>query len=950
MSKRRLLILILKSTLFLTLFIGAGLSSHTASLGSGNAVVSGQCAGSYVYCPGCMWDRKFSSCATHVGLSNGVGNTITVKYSWKNSSILGDYHRVTGISIFDYENSHCYPAVDNVYVWNNNAKKWDYAFHTDCGGTRTFSRTYNGDNAFNYADNSVTIRLSSYNVANQKVCELGVSRVDYWYNWFPRAEFKSPGTVYINQTINDTYSLTDKDGDKLNHTESWFYNGKKTNLTNITKLKIGDTIVHSVMACDPYNCTVTNRTIHVINFIPELKINYPRYVKGNKSLSINASVYDLKMENQTHNITCQLENKSISKSASIGQTKISMISPKNEGNYTLECTACDGLNCTSVKNWIVVDNTPPKFTNITIPACTNLKNIIWKTNEPSKLNITSDFVNNLKEGKTILCVSPVDRAGNVGKPVCKNATIDLSPPSINWTNPILLPGQNFTIRARDSCGVTGTTVIGNETFEFPGNYSTKGMHRGNNTVFLNITDNAGNRLAKNITVRVNLVPNVSISMPTIFADSKELCRFNVSNEPDQPYNVTRIILVNNQRYNGTLKRGDKVECIVNATDSLNETGMEARVTTVQNKPPELEVKWTPTFPEPGDEVKFEIETNDIDGDNVTLKARFSNRTWNKTIYAFRPNIKMPGNYSLNISAWDGFNWTNLSFNIPYHLCGNRKKELGEECDGNAPVGYICKNCILVRMHHTTSTGGGAGGSYAKPEITPRTWRIGNVSVTEKPVYKLGIQTKTAWSIQVETRMPIILETKIPDSFLDGKLNCPGECRINGGMLVWKTNKTANASVTANKELLLGPLMEFLKSKPAPEIQFVKQKAEQETTEQEPKKPVNKPETKPKKKNQKRQEFNVTYLTSEEWALPPMPKKTSVEEVLDVKPAPVMVKRPETAMITEKSPLLNGLLSLVILIFGFKYRRNLRRLGIRLKAMRTKMRPRKSDTIRLKDLP
>ncbi len=856
---------------------------HTSSLGWRDAEVHGHWSGYIIKCAGCAWDRNFGSYAWEVGMNNGYGDTITVNYTWPRDKIKGDYFKVNKLVVFARENSHCYPAVDYVYTYNPGTKKWDYAFRTSCGGTKTFTRTFSSDEHFDYKTNSVIVQLRAYRSNKQRLYELGVSKVDYWYNWFPRARFGMPGKAYMNTSINwKNFTVYDPDEDKITYTYIWEINNKIVNETELSKVKlnIGDKLVLRVHACDPYNCTNITHTTRIVNFAPKLTISTDEFVQGGKTLRVNYTVIDLPIEKQTHNITCSLGNATVNKSVSIGDGILSIKTPTTEGNYTLNCSVCDGINCTTTKRSIVVDNTPPEFISISIPRCTNLKNIEWKTTEPSHLEFSTSLNfsrTNLTDGNQTLCVRPVDRAGNIGETVCKGVVIDRLPTSISAPKDILPLGQNFTVNASDPCGVAGWVWLANKPSERCMLNSTCNLNlsRGNNTIIVNATDNAGNQFLGNVTIRVNTPPSVVVRIPRVYADSKEICEVQVINEPDQGYNLTKTLLVNGMPFNGTLKRRDRLTCIANATDALGETGSGIAKDIVLNKPPDLQVDWTPRFPSVGESVKVHLTAHDVDGDNVTTIAKSANKTFGNKTFAITASA--PGNYTINISAFDGMNWTNTSFVIPYHLCGDNVVEPGEDCDGAAKKGYRCVNCRLVRLRVKHRSGGSSGG-----------WGGGGPTVSTAPVvYKPQNKTKAS-----------------------NKTAQSNESRLSENKV-----EKVNATVKTNKHSADERNIEL----PA--------------------------------------EYNVSLLTEGiyaegMYASPKQIRRESPENALTELDKGINIttaKSPVTAMVALNQTAVSVLASLAIVLLGLKYRGNLRRLSIRLKAMTAKVRPRKSYPIRDKKL-
>ncbi len=944
---------ILLIVLVLVLLNPIGYSSHTATMDFNDAQVTGHWYGYIVRCSGCAWDKNLNTYAWDVGKNNGRGDTFVVEYKWPRDKIRGNYIKVKKVSVFAKENSHCVPAVDYVYAYNFSENKWVYAFHTDCGGTRTFTKTFSSDTVFNYSDYSVKVKLTSYRASDQDLYELGVSKVEYWYNWFPRAEFSMPDEIYMNQTINDSYTAYDPDGDEFNATEFWGYNGQNISDPKDIQLKIGDTITHGLVACDPYNCTVITHNITVVNFQPKLSIEYPRYIQGDRRFKINLTVGDLELEEQNHIINCTIGNRTESLHANIGTNSLTTRSPSKEGNYIIRCKVCDGITCTTKEAPITVDNTPPRFTNVSIPKCTNLKNIRWNTDEPAELLFSNGLNNqNITEGSITLCVRPIDRAGNRGNWVCSNVTVDFTPPAINYTNRILPPGEKFLVTAIDTCGVNGNITYNNTTCELNKECPTTHMHRGNNTVNVMVMDNAGNTVNETITIRINRIPEITnASIGDLFADSRLVCKFNVSNEPDQNWTYNLTWYKNGERLdpsNYILSRGDNITCVITTTDALNETDVRLVSETVKNKPPELNVTWNPRYPEIGQKVNITIEVKDIDGDSVTWFARLGNETWNETSHVINQTATQPENYSLYASAWDGFNYTNVSLAIPYHLCGNKIVEPGEECDGKTPKGYKCQGCRLIKLgssHHPSSGGSGGGGSSgsgspAPTQTKPRTWNLNNTTIKEFFGYDIEQgKTRTYWKVAVETYTPIIIETQIPSEFSKGNPDCPSECEIEGNLLRWKTNTSGSVRLVVDKELLMGPLMNFLKTKPAPNVKVT---SINETDEEGIKKEINADREGVGKIEAHEIPISINDLMGQST---PTAKKT-VETKLSIRP--IITKHPETAMISFGTTTVNGLVSLLILVGGFKYRRDLRRLGIRLKAMTTKMRSRKTYPLRGKD--
>ena len=947
------LVLTLVLTLLLLWSKPTTAESHYGELTWRTAKVTGYGGGGS--CPGCVRDRNWGTYS--YSLLGGLGRFF-VNYQWNKKDMEGDYFRILNIYAYAKQHSICDANAGRLYIYNYKTNTWDYLGATRCGApTVRYGGKTNGDH-FDYGTNTVKLKLSSSTGRKNKLYEVWVDKIEYWYNWFPMITFNMHPSYYINETklIIANFSVNDMDNDPVNTSYYWLY--KNTTYQDITglDLSVGDNIILVVRSCDPYNCTLSNFTTKIENFKPDLEIKSKEKVRGNQTINIKLTPIDLEMENQTHIIECTIGDKSGNVSTGLENSSLNLTAPSEEGKYNLTCSICDGFDCTNRTVVIIVDNTPPKFTNVIIPKFTNLKNIQYELDEPGYVEIScndSEFSETPKcnEGYQELCIRPVDIVGNIGYAVCSNTTVDLTPPSFQENLTIVVPGQELEIPILEENLENASGYFGNESIC---SLKTGGLvcntsvtPRGNNTVTLIAMDKAGNRAEKEVTVRVNVIPTANAMIPsTLYADSKLVCEpVNVSNEPDQSWNYSVAWLRNGQPLdpnNYTLTRGDNITCLLNITDALGEWSTANISAMVQNKPPEVSVSWEPEYPQPGDKVTFKLSAIDVDNDNVTWKAIFANETWNKSEYSLTPNISSPGNYTLEVKAWDGFDWANKSLVISYHLCGNAIVEPGEECDGSAPSGFKCQACKLVKIKPASpssgggsggggrgSGGGGGGGSGSPPEIIPKIFE--NLSdwipKLEKTFgYDVGFtSTKTLWKIlfTISKNMSWAkLVDEVPTKFSTVQCNIGG-CKLENDVLVWTgTNITANQTVeitlVSDKELLLADMQKELDQSPAPTIE-----GEPATlaTQPEPEQTINQTATK---------------------------LESKIPEEERVPTLPILNKKPETAGPMEITGLLTSpmanlgisiLISLVILAIGLKHRRNLRRLGIRLKAMATKMRPR-----------
>ncbi|GEM_PF-6689050 len=936
--------------------------AHDAELTWQDASVSGKWKGYICRCTKCAWDRNWGSAATKVGLSNGKGDYFTITYSWPDQ-IKGDYYKVKEISAYAKEWSICSSSAGLLSIYNLKSSKWDRIGGANCG-TNTFGKTLNGDDWFNYSSNSVKIHLSSTRGTDNKLYEVWVSKVKYWYNYFPKVEFLLPNEVYVNQSkINTNFSVYDPDGDPVNYTYHWMYNNASLN-TNSTELdlnlSIGDKIVLAVNACDQYNCTEINHTMSVINFKPRMDMNAPLKVKGDQTFDITINVTDLLEENQSHNLTCSLENLSIAKNVSIGTAKINLTSPSDEGKYTIICKACDDLECTTEKKEIEVDNTPPKLLSIEIPDCTNLKNINWTINEDGYLEFSSglNFVSdqNITEGNMYLCVRPIDIAGNIGDVVCKNVTVDLTPPKLVFNeSEIFLPNATIAMQAEDICGISKLSISNplnqsllcstkNETI-----ICNSSLPRGDNFVEFHLEDNAGNEVTRVIKIRVNMLPSAIAMIPETFADSNLTCSpINISNEPDQDISYTTSWIKNGQLVNisnYSLAKRDNLTCILNLSDGLEWTLANAS-TTVKNSPPTIKATWDPEYPAVNEQISLLVVTEDVDGDNVTLITRVENETLNDSKATL--SFDKSGNKTISVSAWDGENQTNTSLIIYVHECGNGILEPGEECDGTAKQGYICQSCRLkkIKSKSSGSSGGtGSGGSYSSSgpsgpvsngdtKIEPKIFKHPTdwIDLLVKEAGYAYNSNANAYRTEFRIRFNITqdlanasLIDNVPKLFTDVECNI-GSCWLVNNQnnsdlnaIKWRAKNINNGTTIEikilGKEVLRSTLAKIVKESSLPELKAFKLVTEN-----------------------KGSKADVKASSSEKESKEPKVKNIS-EYVIE--------KAEITGMITKKedySFLLPIIASIAILVIGFKQRSNLRRLGIRLKAMATKMSSRNRNAI------
>ncbi len=787
-----------------------------------------------------------------------------------------------------------------------------------------------------------------------------------------------PKNPHFDETLTPNVDYFDKDGDQENGSQiTWEVNEQNyTNDSLSGVFKRGDVITLYYTPCNENGCGTTYSTsIKIANYPPDLNISFPLLVKGGENANLTIETKDKDTDNLT--ITCKMDENEIFATQVTGKVSTSVNVPKDDTNHTLTCNATDMMNWTIAEASFETDTTPPTLNTLNWTKFINHQLLINITlSEPGLVGCNGSFIqpgenldltnclDTTTEGNKSITLSAVDNVGNINSSLATiEVIVDKTPPQIqtNASNGIILPGTTIVAQVEeDYPQYLRYSLDGNA---FTNNNSVTLTSRGIHNITWVARDLAGNEEKLTNIVRVNILPTLERikidPIPAHAEDTLKCTPIGITNEEDQPVNYSINWKINGKtigmgealKYH--IKKHMKIECLVKLNDTLEINSFFSSLE-IENSPPTVKANWDPEFPSKGDKVNITLYITDIDNDTVSWNGSIDNNTINTNQTQFVKIFNTTGNHTIYINASDGEDSTYINYAIKVHKCGNGIVELGEECDGDAPSGYKCDSCKLVKLVHRRSPSFGSsssGSSSFSGSPIDRPSESLKVKVIKEPVeWVSAFETEGKYDkFNNEYYSILILEfnatNRVANASFETKLSSNskyspprvecniGKCQLQGDKVVWKSD-LINASEKSPQDVKVEVWMsEMLISDFNKLITEIEPQFEGK---------VQKPEAMGNelvKRNETRKRTSASSVSD-----------TSALTVdLDNK---LLKKADITGMVVAKEDYLWTIpiiISLIILSLGFKYRNYLRKWGIRLKAMTTKVSSGGRNTVRGKKI-